>query len=232
MVSQKKITFVMLYQPCFLTSGQGSSTKNNKTMKAGKLFQLVFSVILIVCTTGCYDKDEVLEADNYLFKEITYAFEEEGDGFFTYNVERDPIVVTNDSPSQMTFTDHPFDNTWQETTFQSNAPEAFTWMENKDQYVNTPYMFIDELRSDGVAIKYCSGTTKTEGPNNSTATTTLDPYTRIIIKGTLQYSKIIATYTLVFVGEYTKAEKQIKGKFIQIIPKSHIGVYTTEEIPN
>ncbi|WP_244440364.1 hypothetical protein [Bacteroides rodentium] len=37
-------------------------------MKAGKLFQLAFSVILIACTTGCYDKDEVLEADNYQSK--------------------------------------------------------------------------------------------------------------------------------------------------------------------
>ena len=31
-------------------------------MKQQKLFHLVLSAMLIVCTTGCYDKDEIKDA--------------------------------------------------------------------------------------------------------------------------------------------------------------------------
>lgn len=201
-------------------------------MKAGKLFQLAFSVILIACTTGCSDKDEVLEADNYQFKEIKYSFEEEGDGFSTYDVECPPTITRNNSSSPMTVTERPFDNTWQETTFQSNDPEAFAWMEGQEQYVSTPYMFKNELYSDGADIKYCSETIKTKSANNSSSTITLPPYTQLTTTGISHYSKMVATYTLVFVGEHTKTEKQIKGKFIQTIPEYHTAKYLTEEIPN
>lgn len=37
-------------------------------MKQQKLFHLVLSAMLIVCTTGCYDKDEIKDAEKYLFK--------------------------------------------------------------------------------------------------------------------------------------------------------------------
>ena len=39
-------------------------------MKQQKLFHLVLSAMLIVCTTGCYDKDEIKDAEKYLFKDI------------------------------------------------------------------------------------------------------------------------------------------------------------------
>ena len=48
--------------------------------------------MLIVCTTGCYDKDEIKDAEKYLFKDIQYSFEE-GDGFSTYDVE--PVSYTH-----------------------------------------------------------------------------------------------------------------------------------------
>lgn len=35
-------------------------------MKQQKLFHLVLSAMLIVCTTGCYDKDEIKDAEKYL----------------------------------------------------------------------------------------------------------------------------------------------------------------------
>lgn len=38
-------------------------------MKQQKLFHLVLSAMLIVCTTGCYDKDEIKDAEKYLFKD-------------------------------------------------------------------------------------------------------------------------------------------------------------------
>ena len=44
-------------------------------MKQQKLFHLVLSAMLIVCTTGCYDKDEIKDAEKYLFKDIQYSFE-------------------------------------------------------------------------------------------------------------------------------------------------------------
>ena len=63
-------------------------------MKQQKLFHLVLSAMLIVCTTGCYDKDEIKDAEKYLFKDIQYSFEE-GDGFSTYDVELLPFIMEN-----------------------------------------------------------------------------------------------------------------------------------------
>ena len=68
-----------------------------------------------------------------------------------------------------TTTNSPFEDTWQETTFQSNDPEAFVWMGEEDVFVNTPYMFGDELLLSGATIKYGSETTKAKGPNSSTS---------------------------------------------------------------
>ena len=56
-----------------------TSPQKVKAMKQQKLFHLVLSAMLIVCTTGCYDKDEIKDAEKYLFKDIQYSFEE-GDG--------------------------------------------------------------------------------------------------------------------------------------------------------
>ena len=83
--------------------------------------------MLIVCTTGCYDKDEIKDAEKYLFKDIQYSFEE-GDGFSTYDVELLPFIMENNLNNSITTTNSPFEDTWQETTFQSNDPEAFVWM--------------------------------------------------------------------------------------------------------
>ena len=187
-------------------------------MKQQKLFHLVLSAMLIVCTTGCYDKDEIKDAEKYLFKDIQYSFEE-GDGFSTYDVELLPFIMENNLNNSITTTNSPFEDTWQETTFQSNDPEAFVWMGEEDVFVNTPYMFGDELLLSGATIKYGSETTKAKGP-----------HCRLIIKGTLHYSKLVATYTLTFAGEYTKTEKQIKGKFIQTTPESYTGDITMEPI--
>ena len=92
-------------------------------MKQQKLFHLVLSAMLIVCTTGCYDKDEIKDAEKYLFKDIQYSFEE-GDGFSTYDVELLPFIMENNLNNSITTTNSPFEDTWQETTFQSNDPEA------------------------------------------------------------------------------------------------------------
>lgn len=204
--------------------------KKVKAMKQQKLFHLVLSAILIVCTTGCYDKDEIKDAEKYLFKDIQYSFEEEGDGFSTYDVELLPFIMENNLNSSITTTNSPFEDTWQETTFQSNDPGAFAWMGEEDIFVNAPYMFGDELSLSGTTIKYGSETTKAKGPNSSTSTISIPPHCRLIIKGTLHYSKLVATYTLTFVGEYTKTEKQIKGKFIQTTPESYTGDITMEPI--
>lgn len=198
-------------------------------MKQQKLFHLVLSAMLIVCTTGCYDKDEIKDAEKYLFKDIQYSFEE-GDGFSTYDVELLPFIMENNLNNSITTTNSPFEDTWQETTFQSNDPEAFVWMGEEDVFVNTPYMFGDELLLSGATIKYGSETTKAKGPNSSTSTISIQPHCRLIIKGTLHYSKLVATYTLTFAGEYTKTEKQIKGKFIQTTPESYTGDITMEPI--
>ena len=144
-------------------------------MKQQKLFHLVLSAMLIVCTTGCYDKDEIKDAEKYLFKDIQYSFEE-GDGFSTYDVELLPFIMENNLNNSITTTNSPFEDTWQETTIS------------------------------------------------------IQPHCRLIIKGTLHYSKLVATYTLTFAGEYTKTEKQIKGKFIQTTPESYTGDITMEPI--
>ena len=185
--------------------------------------------MLIVCTTGCYDKDEIKDAEKYLFKDIQYSFEE-GDGFSTYDVELLPFIMENNLNNSITTTNSPFEDTWQETTFQSNDPGVFAWMGEEDIFVNAPYMFGDELSLSGTTIKYGSETTKAKGPNSSTSTISIPPHCRLIIKGTLHYSKLVATYTLTFVGEYTKTEKQIKGKFIQTTPESYTGDITMEPI--
>ena len=204
--------------------------KKVKAMRQQKLFHLVLSAILIVCTTGCYDKDEIKDAEKYLFKDIQYSFEEEGDGFSTYDVELLPFIMENNLNSSITTTNSPFEDTWQETTFQSNDPGAFAWMGEEDIFVNAPYMFGDELSLSGTTIKYGSETTKAKGPNSSTSTISIPPHCRLIIKGTLHYSKLVATYTLTFVGEYTKTEKQIQGKFIQTTPESYTGDITMKPI--
>ena len=83
-------------------------------MKQQKLFHLVLSAMLIVCTTGCYDKDEIKDAEKYLFKDIQYSFEE-GDGFSTYDVELLPFIMENNLNNSITTTNSPFEDTWQET---------------------------------------------------------------------------------------------------------------------
>lgn len=184
-----------------------TSPQKVKAMKQQKLFHLVLSAMLIVCTTGCYDKDEIKDAEKYLFKDIQYSFEE-GDGFSTYDVELLPFIMENNLNNSITTTNSPFEDTWQETTFQSNDPEAFVWMGEEDVFVNTPYMFGDELLLSGATIKYGSETTKAKGPNSSTSTISIQPHCRLIIKGTLHYSKLVATYTLTFAGEYTKRKNR------------------------
>lgn len=109
-------------------------------------------------------------------------------------------------------------------------PRSICMDGEEDVFVNTPYMFGDELLLSGATIKYGSETTKAKGPNSSTSTISIQPHCRLIIKGTLHYSKLVATYTLTFAGEYTKTEKQIKGKFIQTTPESYTGDITMEPI--
>lgn len=75
-------------------------------MKQQKLFHLVLSAMLIVCTTGCYDKDEIKDAEKYLFKDIQYSFEE-GDGFSTYDVELLPFIMENNLNNSITTTNPP-----------------------------------------------------------------------------------------------------------------------------
>lgn len=84
--------------------------------------------MLIVGTTGCYDEDEIKDAEKYIFQDIRYAFEEDGDGLSFYDVELDPIIVENNSQSTMTVNNEPLEDTWIESTFLSYDPEAFTWM--------------------------------------------------------------------------------------------------------
>ena len=60
----------------------------------------------------------------YLFKDIQYSFEEEGDGFSTYDVELLPFIMENNLNSSITTTNSPFEDTWQETTFQKQRPRS------------------------------------------------------------------------------------------------------------
>ena len=52
--------------------------KKVKAMKQQKLFHLVLSAILIVCTTGCYDKDEIKDAEKYLSKIFNTLLKKKG----------------------------------------------------------------------------------------------------------------------------------------------------------
>lgn len=142
-------------------------------MKQQKLFHLVLSAMLIVCTTGCYDKDEIKDAEKYLFKDIQYSFEE-GDGFSTYDVELLPFIMENNLNNSITTTNSPFEDTWQETTFQSNDPEAFVWMGEEDVFVNTPYMFGDEHTKTEKQIK---GKFIQTTPESYTGDITMEPIT-------------------------------------------------------
>lgn len=47
-------------------------------MKQQKLFHLVLSAILIVCTTGCYDKDEIKDAENICSKIFNTLLKKKG----------------------------------------------------------------------------------------------------------------------------------------------------------
>ena len=121
--------------------------------------------------------------------------------------------MENNLNNSITTTNSPFEDTWQETTFQSNDPEAFVWMGEEDVFVNTPYMFGDELLLSGATIKYGSETTKAKGTKQQyfhhQHTTSLSAHHK-----TEHYTtaSLYATYTLTFAGEYTKTEKQDKGK--------------------
>jgi hypothetical protein len=171
-------------------------------MKQQKLFHLVLSAMLIVCTTGCYDKDEIKDAEKYLFKDIQYSFEE-GDGFSTYDVELLPFIMENNLNNSITTTNSPFEDTWQETTFQSNDPEAFVWMGEEDVFVNTPYMFGDELLLSGATIKYGSETTKAKGPNSSTSTISIQPHCRLDLER-INYIEGMGDYVKIFCKDSPK----------------------------
>lgn len=92
-------------------------------MKQQKLFHLVLSAILIVCTTGCYDKDEIKDAEKYLFKDIQYSFEEEGDGFSTYDVELLPFIMENNLNSSITTTNSPLKTHGRKPPSKATTPE-------------------------------------------------------------------------------------------------------------
>ena len=91
-------------------------------MKQQKLFHLVLSAILIVCTTGCYDKDEIKDAEKYLFKDIQYSFEE-GDGFSTYDVELLPFIMENNLNSSITTTNSPLKTHGRKPPFRATTPK-------------------------------------------------------------------------------------------------------------
>lgn len=193
-------------------------------MRPKNLFQLLLlSVMLIVGTTGCYDEDEIKDAEKYTFQDIRYAFEEDGDGLSFYDVELDPIIVENNAQSTMTVNNEPFEDTWIESTFLSYDPEAFTWMGEEEIWVSTPSVIGDSVYPGGAEKKYCSGTEKTKNPNSIISTSSIPPHYKLTIDRTLHYSKLVATYTLTFVGEYTKTIKEIKGKYIRTTPESHFG---------
>ena len=128
-------------------------------MKQQKLFH-VLSAMLIVCTTGCY-KDEIKDAENICSKIFNTLLKKGMDARCRAPALHHGKTILNNS---ITTTNSPFEDTWQETTFQSNDPEAFVWMGEEDVFVNTPYMFGDELLLRGATIKYGSETTKAKGP--------------------------------------------------------------------
>lgn len=192
-------------------------------MKPKNLFQLLLSVMLIVGTTGCYDEDEIKDTERYTFQDIRYAFEDEEDGLSFYDVKLDPIIVENNASSTMTVDNEPLENTWIESTFLSNDPEAFTWMGEEEIWVSTPFVHGDSVFPGGAEKKYCSGTEKTKNPNSNSSTASIPPHYKLTIDRTLHYSKLVTTYTLTFVGEYTKTIKEIKGKYIRTAPESSIG---------
>lgn len=190
-------------------------------MKSKNLFQLLLSVMLIVGTTGCYDDDEIKDAEKYTFQGIRYAFEEEGDGLSFYDVEYNPLIVKNNSSETITASYEPYKDTWIESTFRSDDPEAFTWMGEEEIRVSTPNITGNSVYPGGAEKKYCSETEKTESTNSNITTTGVPPHHKLIMNGTIHYSKLVTTYTLTFVGEYTKTIKEIKGKYIRTAPESH-----------
>ena len=46
----------------------------SKGYETTETIPLVLSAMLIVCTTGCYDKDEIKDAEKYLFQKISILF--------------------------------------------------------------------------------------------------------------------------------------------------------------
>ena len=104
--------------------------------------------------------------------------------------------MENNSSGSITTTHSPFEDAWQESTFQSNDPEAFAWMGEEDVFVNAPYVFGNKPSSSGTTIKYGSETTKAKGPNSSASTISIAPYHRLIIKGTLLFGPLAFVVSL------------------------------------
>lgn len=200
-------------------------------MRPKNLFQLLLlSVMLIVGTTGCYDEDEIKDAEKYIFQDIRYNYEDEEDGLTFYDIKFAPRVIRNDSPMTITVTDDPYKNTWVSTTFKSYDPEAFTWMGEEEVWVTTPNILGDSVYPDEVEVRYCNETVKTESIISAVSTINVPPHHKLIIEDTFHYSKLVATYTLTFVGEFSKTKKKIKGKFIRTTPESHSGKKKLVEI--
>lgn len=194
-------------------------------MKRNRMFQTMASLCatLLLCAgfTACQNDDEnIVETEPMVVKSIEYVFEE-GDGVSTYEVELDTLIYTNYGSQPKPCSYNSNDRIFCETTFNSNDPEAFTWMVEGDTVlVNDAHLFGEKevITDNSTYIPYMN-TTFYKHPNGVNGSSTdLKPNDMLIVVDKVLYKKMVTTYLLEVEGAYTGTIQNIKGKLTKIWP--------------
>lgn len=199
-------------------------------MKQINLLRQSLCGIFLLCTLVACSNDEEIN-EKYSFKDIRYSLEE-GDGKSCFETELPLEVTVNKSSQSKSVIHKPYENEWEETTFLSDDPEAFTWMGKEEIYVQAPFTILDKVyANNNMKVKYGAETIQIKSPNKSDSSTTIPPHSKLTIGSILTYKRLTVTYTITLTGEYTKTEKQIKGKYIKTVPAYHKATIKLEKLP-
>lgn len=194
-------------------------------MKRNFMYRLCISLctIALLCTglVSCQDEEETIVNEPFVVKNIEYVFEE-GDGESTFEQKLDTIVYMNQSNQDRYVEWRPYDGYYKETTFGSDAPNAFTWITEGDTIMVKDVFVLNgkPYANDAGYIPYQNETIR-ENPSVSIKDgTTLHPNTKLTCSGTIIFRKIVATYLLDIEGVYTGTLQTIKGKITKTEPYS------------